>query len=114
MDEIGLDDHSLIEQYLRPALEAKETIFFQKDGQPTAKRDVIAWGPRLTALKEAFLLQGSYAPRDPREAAQYGVKIIIADIPGPPGEVNILKDLLPPGTKVHGPNGNRSPNGDKK
>jgi hypothetical protein len=30
----------------------------------------------------------SYAPRDPKEAAQYGVKIIRVDIPHPPNEFN--------------------------
>jgi hypothetical protein len=109
LDKAGLDERTTIEKYLKPALEATETIYAQSKGKFTDKREVIAWGPRLTALKEAFLLQGSYAPRDPREAAQYGVKIIIADIQGPPGEVNIFKDMLPPGTKVHGPNGNRPP-----
>ena len=63
-------------------------------------------GPRLTALKETFLLHGSYAPRDPKEAAQYGVKIIIADTPGPPGEFNQFIDMVPPKHPKNYGNGN--------
>jgi len=35
---------------------------------------------QLNALDKAFLLHGSYAPRDPKEAAQFGVKVIIQDL----------------------------------
>jgi hypothetical protein len=38
----------------------------------------------LNALKELFLLHGTYAPRDPKEAAQFGVKVIVVDVPRPP------------------------------
>jgi hypothetical protein len=104
-----LTEEICIEKYLKPALEATETIYVQSKGKITDEREVIAWGPRLAALKEAFRLHGSYAPHDPKDAAPYGVKVIIADIPGPPGEFNMFKGTLPPGTKVHGPNGNKPP-----
>jgi hypothetical protein len=39
---------------------------------------------RLNALKELFLLHGSYAPRDPKEAEQFGIKVVVVDIPRPP------------------------------
>jgi hypothetical protein len=32
----------------------------------------------------AFQLHGSYAPRDPAEAAQFGIKVVVVDIPRPP------------------------------
>jgi phage terminase small subunit len=96
MEETGLDERSLIHKYLLPLMEAKETLYFQKAGKVTDKREVKALNIRLNALKEAFALHGSYAPRDPKEAAQYGVKIIIADIPGPPGEFNQFIDIVPP------------------
>ncbi|MGA9477177.1 MAG: hypothetical protein WBV21_05330 [Desulfobacterales bacterium] len=32
-------------------LEAEETRFFQIDGEVTDSRDVVAWGPRLGAVK---------------------------------------------------------------
>lgn len=66
-----------IEMYLKPALEATETIYAQKNGKFRDKREVIAWGPRLTALKELFLLHGSYAPRDPKATEQFGIKVVV-------------------------------------
>ena len=72
MDQMGLTDHLLIEKYLVPLLEAEETKFF-KEGSKRIK--VQALGTRLSALDMAFKLKGSYAPRDPAEAAQYGIKV---------------------------------------
>jgi hypothetical protein len=37
---------------------------------------------QLIAMDKAFMLHGSYAPRDPKEAAQFGVKMIIQDVRG--------------------------------
>ena len=36
--------------------------------------NVEALGIRHAALRTTFELHGSYAPRDPKEAAQYGVR----------------------------------------
>jgi hypothetical protein len=47
-------------------------------------------------VKEIFDRVEGKVPNDPAEAAQYGVKIIIADIPGPPGEFNQFIDVVPP------------------
>jgi hypothetical protein len=47
-------------------------------------RKVEALAIRLNALKELFLLHGSYAPRDPKEAEQFGIKVVVVDIPRPP------------------------------
>lgn len=63
LDKHGLTDDALVEKYLKPALEAHETKFAQKDGIFTDEKDVIAWNPRLTALDMAFNLRGSYAPK---------------------------------------------------
>jgi len=79
-----LDENTAIEKYLKPLLEAYETVFFQRNGKVTATRKVEALAIRLNALKELFLLHGSYAPRDPKEAAQFGIKVVVVDIPRPP------------------------------
>jgi hypothetical protein len=84
LDNAGLSEQVGIEMYLKPALEATETIYAQKNGKFRDKREVIAWGPRLTALKELFLLHGSYAPRDPKATEQFGIKVVVVDIPRPP------------------------------
>jgi hypothetical protein len=49
-----------------------------------ARRKVEALAIRLNALKELFLLHGSYAPRDPKEGAQFGNMVVVVDIPRPP------------------------------
>jgi hypothetical protein len=36
------------------------------------------------ALDMAFQLHGSYAPRDPKEAEQFGIKVVVVDVPRPP------------------------------
>ena len=81
----------MIEKYLKPLLEAEETIFFQKDGKVRQQVNVAALGIRHSALRTAFELHGSYAPRDPKEAEQFGVKVVIDDLPGPPGEARTIR-----------------------
>ena len=92
LERRGLGEEVSIQKNLLPLLEAEETKFF-KDG---AKRiNVEALTIRHAALRTAFELHGSYAPRDPKEAAQYGVRIIRVDIPRPPNEFNQLVDEIP-------------------
>jgi hypothetical protein len=81
MDQMGLTDHFLIEKYLVPLLEAEETKFFKEGSK---RINVAALGIRHTALDTAFKLRGSYTPRDPAEGAQFGVKVIVLDMPRPP------------------------------
>ena len=81
MDDMGLTDRALIENYLVPLLEAKETKFF-KDGDK--RINVAALGIRHAALDTAFKLRGSCAPRNPKEAEQFGIKVVVVDIPRPP------------------------------
>lgn len=47
-------------------------------------------------VKEIFDRVEGKVPNNPAEAAQYGVKTIIADISGPPGEFNQFIDVVPP------------------
>jgi hypothetical protein len=93
LERNGLDENTAIEKYLKPLLEARETVFFQKNGKVTATRKVEALAIRLNALKELFLLHSSYAPRDPKPVEQFGNKVIIVDIPRPPR--NAI-DVTPP------------------
>ena len=71
----------MIEKYLVPLLEAKETKSF-KEGKK--RINVPALAIRHTALDTAFKLRGSYAPRDLKEAEQFAVKVVVVDIPRPP------------------------------
>jgi hypothetical protein len=51
--------------------------------------NVAALGIRLSSLRTAFELHGSYAPRDPKEAAQFGIKVVVVDIPRPPKIIDV-------------------------
>jgi len=63
MDRVGLCQAKLIENWLKPALDATETKRAQKDGKFTDERTDPAWEPRLKALDMAFQLNGSYAAK---------------------------------------------------
>jgi hypothetical protein len=60
---------------------------------------VQALGIRNAALDTAFKLRGSYAPRNPKEAEQFGIKVVVVDIPRPPR--NAI-DVRPPETGGNG------------
>lgn len=81
LDSHGLNVNALIHKYLKPALEANETKFFQKDGIVTDTRDVVAWGPRLQALENAFRLHGAYAPEESKaESKPFELKVNIIHV----------------------------------
>ena len=103
MDQMRLTDHLLIEKYLVPLLEAKETKFVHDRGR-LKEKTVQALGIRHAGLNTALKLRGSYAPRDPKEAEHFGVKVIVLDMPRPP------KD--DPAIDVE-PSGNSKPPSDK-
>jgi len=90
LDGHGLSEEVLIDKYLRPLLTAEETIFFQKGGKVKQRVNASALGIRHFSLRTAFELHGSYTLCDPKEAAQYGVKIIRVDIPHPANEFSRL------------------------
>ena len=99
LDRHGLSEEVLIDKYLRPLLNANEAKFFPGGIKLGRKKiyhvNVEALGIRHASLRTAFELHGSYAPRDPKEAAQFGVKIIRVDIPRPSNEYNQFIDVIP-------------------
>jgi hypothetical protein len=109
MDELGLSERFIIDKHLRPMLSATDTKFVRevvevKRGRklvqlPVVKQYVVADNmARLNAIDKTLLLHGSYAPRDPKEAAQFGVKVIIQNIrgiPRPPIDIR-PGDPIPP------------------
>ena len=54
LEKHGLGEEMLIEKYLKPLLEAEETVFFQKDGKVRQRVNVAALGIRHSALRTAF------------------------------------------------------------
>jgi len=97
MDDIGLTDRALIENYLVPLLNAKETKFFNEGKR---RINVPALGIRHTALDTAFKLRGSYAQR--KEAEQFGNTVVIVDMPRPPRPPRDAIDVTPPGAVGNG------------
>jgi hypothetical protein len=83
MDQLGLSEQVLIDKHLRRHLNAKRLQYFQKDGKVDSRKTE-ALEIQSKALDMAFQLHGSYAPRDPKEAAQFGIKVVVVDIPRPP------------------------------
>jgi hypothetical protein len=84
MNQLGLTEEHLIDKHLRRHLNAKRTAFFQKDGKVKESRKTEVLEIQTRALDMAFELHGSYAPRDPKEAEQFGIKVVVVDIPRPP------------------------------
>jgi hypothetical protein len=89
MDQLGLSEQVLIDKHLRRHLNAKRTHYFQKDGRVKDSRKTDALEIQSKALDMAFQLHGSYAPREPKEAEQYGIKVVVIDIPRPPRMIDV-------------------------
>ena len=67
-------------RFSRPSPEKQRT---RPHGFTKTRINVAALGIRMTALDTAFRLRGSYAPRNPKEAEQFGIKVVVVDIPRP-------------------------------
>jgi hypothetical protein len=102
MERLGLSEEHLIDKHLRRNLEKKKTVFIReekiekvKEGNKTreivrhvVKKYVLDDNTiQFRAMVQAFLLHGSYAPRNQKEAEHFGVKVIVQDVcrtPRPP------------------------------
>jgi hypothetical protein len=102
MDQLGLSEQVLIDKHLRRHLNAKRTHYFQKDGKVRDSRKTDALEIQSKALDMAFQLQGSYAPRDPKEAEQFGIKVVVIDIPRPPKMIDVTGGNGKPPTDNNG------------
>ena len=99
MERLGLSEEHLIDKHLRRHLDKKKTVFVREEKiekrkigkhveeviRHVVKRYVMDDNiVQLQAMDKAFRLHGSYAPRNPKEAEHFGVKVIIQDVFGPP------------------------------
>jgi hypothetical protein len=121
LERHGICEEVLIEKYLVPLLDAHETKFFptgitvdvgKKKKERVFQINVQALGIRHAALRTAFELHGSYAPKDPKEAAQFGVKIVQVDIVRPPNYFRQFIDVPPAKPKPMTPPANGKPSAD--
>jgi hypothetical protein len=62
LDKAGLTEDGVIENYLKPLMNAQDTEFAKFEGKISDTRKVEAWGPRAQGLDMYFRLRGSYAP----------------------------------------------------
>lgn len=81
LDEAGLSERSLIQKYLVPLLEARAQ--FTKKQLRDAHIILAALSLSHSALRTAFELHGSYAPRVSDNKAAVGNVNIIVDLAGP-------------------------------
>src|ERR1700687_365731 len=96
LESHGLTDDILIEKYLKPLMNAKETVFAKFEGEITDRCDVIAWGPRRDGLDLAFKLKGSYAAST-EEGRGPSVQVIVLDVVTPDRSAITVKSADPSG-----------------
>jgi hypothetical protein len=92
------------------ATETKATMS-QKDNQFRYSKPMKAWAARANGLDIYARIAGAYAPKDPAEAAPFGVKVIVIDIPRPRKDIDWMPDIgpgqLPPANGSNGSNGHK-------
>lgn len=76
LDEAGLSENALKIKLLS-LMDAKETKFFQKDGEVTDQREVEALETQRRALDMALKIKGAYAPEKHEHSGNVGLKIDI-------------------------------------
>jgi len=95
LDELGLTERTLIEKHLVPKLHAKITKLATRNGEFTDYVELENHDTQLKAPDIAFRLHGAYAPKDPKDAAQFGVKVVIIDVPRP--QLGVFMPDIKPG-----------------
>ena len=91
MDRMGLSEEVLIEKHLKRHLVAKKTVYV-REGKRVRAHTHEDNGTQMRALEQSFLIHGSYAPRDPKEAATFGVKVVVLDMPRPHRTITVERD----------------------
>jgi hypothetical protein len=100
LNNAGYSIPVIIEKHLAPKLYAKTTKLAIDDGKFTDFVDLEDHGTQMQAIDMMLKMHGAYAPKDPKEAAQFGVKVVIIDVPRPQHGVFMADigpgDPLPP------------------
>jgi hypothetical protein len=60
LEQLGFSLEVVIDKYLRPGLEAKQTKFFAHQGKVVGTRNVINWNARHRYLDMCFKITGAY------------------------------------------------------
>jgi hypothetical protein len=83
LDQAGYSIPVLIEKHIAPKLSARVTKLAVKDGKFTDFVELEDHETQLKAADTMLRMHGAYAPKDPAEAAQFGVKVVVIDVPRP-------------------------------
>src|SRR6478672_3188742 len=83
LDELGLTERTLMEKHLVRKLHAKITKLATRKGEFTDYVELEDHDTQLKAIDMMLRMHGAYAPKDPQEAAHFGVKVVVIDVPRP-------------------------------
>ena len=75
MDELGLSEFALVENYLKPLLNAEKTEFAKFEGKITDALNVNDNGTRLSALDIAAKMRGMYSDSSDRKPEGIAIQI---------------------------------------
>jgi hypothetical protein len=83
LDKAGYSVPVLIEKHLAPKLTATTTKLAVEKGEFTDHVELEDHDTQLKAIDMMLRMHGAYAPKDPQEAAHFGVKVVVIDVPRP-------------------------------
>jgi hypothetical protein len=96
----GLDDDTVIEEYLVPLMNATETKFFAHKGKVVSKHEVPAWGPRAKGLDILSTMRGWYKSEQPNDGPQ--IRAVVIDLKNRPPQAQ-PPPLQPPTFDISAP-----------
>jgi len=79
MDDAGLTEEYLIGK-LKRELSAKETKFFQHQGEVITRENVVAWDVRQRARIDAHKLRGDYPAEKREHTFPFGVPVLLGEL----------------------------------
>ena len=93
MSQLGLSDFELIENSLKPMLNAISRKKFQHNGKILYAEPEENWSARAVALDMAWRLKGSYAPLAVEQAHKHKVEVLVLNVPRPPRDEPIPMEI---------------------
>jgi hypothetical protein len=95
LDQAGYSVSVLIEKHLAPKLKATTTKLAVDKGEFTDHVELEDHDTQLKAIDMMLRMHGAYAPKDPKEAAHFGVKVVVIDVPRP--QLGVFMPDIKPG-----------------
>jgi len=95
LDQAGYSVSVLIEKHLAPKLTSTTTKLAVEKGEFTDHVELEDHDTQLKAIDMMLRMHGAYAPKDPKEAAHFGVKVVVIDVPRP--QLGVFMPDIKPG-----------------